>query len=87
MNDAAPTELDLRGLLCPLPVIRTADCVAGLQPGDRLVARCTDPGVREDLPTWCRMHGHLLESLDDQGAEIRILIRVGGAPGSDSRAR
>ena len=37
--------LDVRGLLCPLPVIRTQDRVKDLHPGTRLEILCTDPGA------------------------------------------
>ena len=50
--------LDARGLLCPLPVIRVQDRVAELQPGDLLEAVCSDPGVLNDIPAWCRVNGH-----------------------------
>ncbi|MEX1237838.1 MAG: sulfurtransferase TusA family protein [Pseudomonadales bacterium] len=51
-------ELDARRLLCPLPVIRTQDKIRELVPGDTLVVHCTDPGVLNDIPAWCRINGH-----------------------------
>ncbi len=69
--------LDARRLLCPLPVIRVQDCVAGLKAGDTLEVACTDPGVRHDLPSWCRINGHhVLETREHEG-EIILLIQVG----------
>ncbi len=64
MTGASESEtLDVKGLLCPLPVIRTQDLVKGLPPGTLLSILATDPGVLEDLPAWCRVHGHdLLEA-------------------------
>jgi tRNA 2-thiouridine synthesizing protein A len=77
VTDPAPEELDLRGLLCPMPVIRTAERASALAPGALLLVCCTDPGVREDLPVWCRMHGHALEDIEEGGDEIRVWIRIG----------
>ena len=68
--------LDARNLLCPLPVIRTQDAVAQLQPGDDLQVVCTDPGVLHDIPAWCRVHGHEVCAIDEQADEITITIRV-----------
>lgn len=69
--------LDARRLLCPLPVIRVQDCVAGLKTGDTLEVTCTDPGVRYDIPSWCRINGHhVLETREHEG-EIIIIIQVG----------
>jgi len=70
-------ELDARRLLCPLPVIRTQDAVADLPPGTRLRIRATDPGVKNDIPAWCRINGHTVESIEEAGDEIRITVIVG----------
>lgn len=72
-------SLDARRLLCPLPVIRVQDCVAGLAAGDTLEVTCTDPGVRYDIPSWCRINGHhVLETREHEG-EIILLIQVGSS--------
>ena len=71
------TVVDARNLLCPLPVIRTQDTVVKLQPGDVVQVLCTDPGVVHDIPAWCRVHGHEVCDIDEQGYEITIHIRVG----------
>ncbi len=68
--------VDLRGLLCPIPVIRTSERVAALPPGARLRLECTDPGVREDLPIWARMHGHAIEAIVEEGTVIVVRLRV-----------
>ncbi len=70
-------ELDARRLLCPLPVIRTQDAVAQMQPGQRLRIIATDPGVKNDIPAWCRINGHTVESIKEQGDEIVITVIVG----------
>ncbi|MFZ5724464.1 MAG: sulfurtransferase TusA family protein [Pseudomonadota bacterium] len=68
--------LDARRLLCPLPVIRTQNAIRTLAPGDVLEVTATDPGVLQDIPAWCRVHGHrVLEAWRD-GAEIRVDIEV-----------
>lgn len=69
--------LDARNLLCPLPVIRVQDAVAGLTAGDILEVRCTDPGALSDIPAWCRINGHRVLESREQGREIHITIEVG----------
>lgn len=71
------TVVDARNLLCPMPVIRTQDTVAKLQPGDAVQVLCTDPGVVHDIPAWCRVHGHEVCEIDEQEYEIVLHIRVG----------
>ncbi len=80
-TEACPAQghrqrLDARGLLCPLPVIRTQDRVENLAPGTLLDILATDPGVLQDIPAWCRVHGHSLVSTTRDRACIRITIEV-----------
>ncbi|MAV25898.1 MAG: SirA family protein [Gammaproteobacteria bacterium] len=70
-------QLDLRRMLCPLPVIRTQDHIKGMSPGDTLTIVCTDPGVLTDIPTWCRINGHEVTSTEEADYEIKITIQVG----------
>ncbi len=51
-------RLDALGLLCPMPVIRTQQRVAGLAAGTELEVLATDPGALHDVQAWCRVHGH-----------------------------
>jgi len=70
------TELDCRRLLCPMPVIRVQDEVAKLENGDMLTAVCTDPGVLNDIPAWCRINGHEVLNTDEADDEYRVTIKV-----------
>ena len=74
----ADYSLDARGLLCPLPVIRVQDRVAELHAGDCLEVVCSDPGVLNDIPAWCRINGHRVSSAVDSGREQRVIVVVGG---------
>jgi len=69
--------LNAKRLLCPLPVIRTQDKVKTMQIGDVLEVVCTDPGVMQDIPAWCRINGHkVLETITDE-MEYTIILEVG----------
>jgi len=70
-------ELDVCRLLCPMPVIRTQDFVAELNSGEHLKVIATDPGVKNDIPAWCRINGHTVLSIEDLDDEIIIIIEVG----------
>ena len=70
-------QLDARRLLCPMPVIRTQAKVQQLRSGDILSVVCTDPGVKYDIPAWCRVSGHEVLGIEEQGEEIIVSIRVG----------
>lgn len=69
-------QLDCRRLLCPMPVIRVQDKVAELVPGDEVEAICSDPGVLQDIPAWCRINGHQLLATETEKDEYRVILRV-----------
>jgi tRNA 2-thiouridine synthesizing protein A len=70
-------KLDVCNLLCPMPVIRTQDRVAELQPGDELEVICTDPGALSDIPAWCRINGHEILEASERTGQILVRLRVG----------
>lgn len=70
-------HLDARGLLCPIPVIRTQTLVKKTQTGDIVHVIGTDPGILHDIPAWCRIHGHTLEHTEQQGREYHVVLKVG----------
>ena len=69
--------LDARRLLCPLPVIRTQNAMKALVAGDVLEVTCTDPGVLQDIPAWCRINGHRVIASRRDGPEIIVEIEAG----------
>jgi tRNA 2-thiouridine synthesizing protein A len=52
--------LNLRGLKCPLPALRTRKALGGLQPGDILIVECTDPLAAVDIPNLLNQTGDAL---------------------------
>lgn len=70
-------QLDARNLICPMPVIRTQEYIKGLAAGDELEVIATDPGALQDIPAWCRVHGHEILSTREDPPEILIRIRIG----------
>ena len=73
---AEVTVLDARGLICPMPVIRTQDRVKTLPSGTLLDVVSTDRGALHDIPAWCRVHGHEVIETQQRDREIRIRLRV-----------
>ncbi len=59
--------LDLRGLKCPLPVLKARKAMHALDPGDRLILECTDPMTQIDVPHYAQQEGHHLEQQDRRG--------------------
>jgi len=81
MNTEEITELDLRGLICPLPVLRARKVLMSMASGELLRITCTDPAAASDFPAFCRSAAHkLIETGQEpgaQGLELWFLIRRG----------
>jgi len=68
-------ELDLRGLSCPLPMIRVSQNVKNVSTGGVVKAIATDPGSLADIPSWARTTGNEILKTERSGAEIVFYIR------------
>ncbi len=55
------TKLDLTGLKCPLPALKTRKALKALSPGDFLEVHCTDPLSVIDIPNLIRETGDKVE--------------------------
>ena len=63
--------LDARGLLCPMPIVKTAKAMKELEPGQVLKVMATDRGALTDVPAWAETTGNeLLESLEEDGVLV-----------------
>jgi len=71
----AEKTLDLRGLKCPLPALRTRKALSGMQPGDSLIVACTDPLAAIDIPNLVRETGDTLE--DSSRTDNVMTFRIG----------
>ena len=67
--------LDLRGLRCPLPALKTRKALTRLAAGDRLVVECTDPLSTLDIPNLINQTGDTLEATDKADALLTFRIR------------
>ena len=68
-------SLDLKGLLCPMPVVKIAKAIKEVQPGEIIEAFATDPGVMADIPAWCRTTGNELVTLEKQDKQFHFVVR------------
>ena len=71
----ADATLDCYGLLCPMPIVQTAKRLKTMKAGEVLEVVATDPGIREDMPAWCRTTGQEFLGAEDDGEAVRVYIR------------
>ena len=75
----AQTKLDLSGLKCPLPALKTRKALKSLNPGDRLEVHCTDPLSVIDIPALVRETGDSVEITEQAARRIVFLIEKAGS--------
>jgi tRNA 2-thiouridine synthesizing protein A len=85
-NKAPPRRLDVIGLLCPVPVLRTARVVATMRAGALLEVVGSDPLMRLDLAAWCAREGHEVVAMEAAGEVIRCVLRVNTGAGDEAGA-
>lgn len=72
--------LDVKGELCPMPVLKARLALDRLQPGQVIQVLATDPASCDDMPAFARAQGHrLLEARSENGVYI-YLVQKGGGP-------
>ena len=77
----AETRLDLRGLKCPLPALKTRKALTRLAANDILTVECTDPLAEIDIPHLVRETGDALERAQREGELLVFHIRKRSADG------
>ncbi|WP_038311045.1 sulfurtransferase TusA family protein [Kingella kingae] len=70
------TLLDLSGLKCPLPILRTKKALATLPSGTILTVLATDAGAPDDFAAFCKHTGHeLLQNSEENGVFTLVVKR------------
>jgi tRNA 2-thiouridine synthesizing protein A len=81
------TTLDLTGLKCPLPALKTRKALKTVAPGDFLEVHCTDPLSVIDIPNLIRETGDKVEIAERGETRIVFLIeKANGTIGKSNRA-
>lgn len=71
----ADVKLDCFGLLCPMPIIKTAEKIKELQIGQVLEVSSTDEGIKADMPSWCKVTGHECLGVEEKNGEYFAYVR------------
>ena len=76
-GEALGETYDLRGLKCPLPVLKTRKRLKSMETGASLTLETTDPLAGIDIPHFCSQDGHALLSSERTETGHRFVIRQG----------
>ncbi|MCB1947406.1 MAG: sulfurtransferase TusA family protein [Burkholderiales bacterium] len=68
-------ELDARGLVCPLPILRTKQSLAGMSSGQVLKIVATDPGAEIDIQVFAEQTGNRLLAMSEIDTEFVFFLK------------
>jgi len=80
VSSSLPTEeknmfhLDACGLQCPGPVIQLKKRIDGMEEGEVLCVKATDPGFQKDVESWCNVTGNILLSVEKKKGIIEAQV-------------
>jgi tRNA 2-thiouridine synthesizing protein A len=67
--------MDLKGMPCPMPVVKVSKGIKEIQVGQVLEAVTTDPGALADFPAWARTSGNEIVKTEQDDGTIRFYIK------------
>jgi tRNA 2-thiouridine synthesizing protein A len=69
------TLLDVKGMSCPLPVLRANRSLRSMAPGERLRVLATDRAAIADFKAFCQETGHALIAMSEEAGVLSFVIR------------
>jgi tRNA 2-thiouridine synthesizing protein A len=71
----ADKVLDLKGLPCPMPVVKISKGIKEIEIGQVVEAITTDPGALADFPAWARTSGNEILKTEQADGEIKFFVK------------
>ena len=69
-------SLDVKGLSCPLPILRAKKALSEMASGETMSIEATDRGAWDDFEYFCQSTGHTLEDRTEAEGVFCFRIRV-----------
>ena len=79
MSDAIKPDItmDLKGMACPMPVVKVSQQIKKMQVGQILAAETTDPGAHADFPAWAKSTGNeILATEKTEGVSVFYIKKI-----------
>lgn len=70
--------LDVKGFACPIPIVRTAQAMKQLGPGEVIEVLATDAGSVKDFAAWSKATGNPIAEQTQEGGVFRFLLMKRG---------
>tara|TARA_Y100000590_G_scaffold373107_1_gene436631 strand:- start:1474 stop:1713 length:240 start_codon:yes stop_codon:yes gene_type:complete len=68
-------SLDVKGLVCPIPVLKTKQFISKMESGQVLEISATDPASKEDIPAWANRVGHEIIEINEEDNYFKFILR------------
>jgi tRNA 2-thiouridine synthesizing protein A len=68
-------KVDASGLSCPMPILKAAQAIKGVQTGDLVEVVATDPGSVKDFEAWARSTGNALVEQETAAGKFRFVLQ------------
>ncbi len=68
-------RIDAKGLSCPMPIVKTAQAIKSMGPGQLLEVLATDPGSVKDFAAWSKTTGNEIVEQSADGGVYRFVLR------------
>lgn len=76
MSDhAAARVLDLKGLPCPMPIVKMSQEIGSVKVGEVIEVHTTDPGSLSDFPAWAKTTGNEILETNQGNGVIQIFVK------------
>ena len=74
-NINVPKVLDLKGLACPMPVVKVSKGIKEVEIGQIVDAQTTDPGSMTDFPAWAKTSGNEIVKTEQEDKLFKFFIK------------
>ena len=71
----ADHNLDCIGLYCPMPIVKTAEKIKQLKPGEVLEVLADDKGIKQDMPAWCKVTGNEFLGVEENNGQYKVYVK------------
>ncbi|WP_291767783.1 sulfurtransferase TusA family protein [Caldivirga sp. UBA161] len=78
MEEGNEITIDVRGKVCPVPVLEAAKAARLAKPGQVIKVMATDPAAKQDLINWARVTNNELLSVNENDGVLIVRIRIKG---------
>ena len=75
MSITIAMSLNLKGMSCPMPIIKTAKAMKELTPGQLVEVFATDPGSVPDFKAWSRATGNPLVEASEEAGVFHFILK------------